>query len=108
MTPRGIVTALLFAWLALPGAASAEPLQADIGKLSAGMPKDVTGYISRRVQCNHWDKLEAHHKASRREIDAAQVKLHCDGLEWEEKILCRKHARDKLILKRIDLARDYS
>jgi len=86
----------------------AEKAPADIARLSAGMPRDVAGFIARRVQCNRWDEIEAHRKAPQREIDAAQVKLKCDALEWEEKVLCRKHARDKLVLKRIALAREYT
>lgn len=86
----------------------AEKAPADIAQLSAGMPRDVAGFIARRVQCNRWDVIEAHHKAPQREIDAAQVKLKCDALEWEEKVLCRKHARDKLVLRRIALASEHS
>jgi hypothetical protein len=83
---------LMILWLA----AAAAPLP----------PADVTAFLSRREQCEHWGGEEAYDKARGKQIDAAMRRLRCDTMDADEARLRRLYVRTPKITALLDAAAD--
>ena len=47
----------------------------------AWTPPDITAYVQRRMQCNHWSGKKPYDKARLAEINRAVAKLNCRALD---------------------------
>jgi hypothetical protein len=92
----GPLATLLAAPLLGPLAVRAEP----------ALPGDVTAYVTRLRDCNHWGGEEATDAARGRAIAAAVKRLRCDAAEADGRTLRRRHRGDPAVLKALDGARD--
>lgn len=73
---------------------------------AAWVPTDIAAYVQRRTQCNHWAGEEPYDQARRGQIARAMTKLHCTGLDADEKKLRRRYAHAPAQLQQIDAAKD--
>lgn len=92
----GPLATLLAAQLLGPQAVRAEP----------ALPGDVTAYVTRLRDCNHWGGEDATDAARGRAIAAAVKRLRCDDAGAYGQSLRRHHRGDPAVLKALDRARD--
>ena len=92
----GPLATLLAAPLLWPLAVRAEP----------ALPGDVTAYVTRLRDCNHWGGEDATDAARGRAIAAAVKRLRCDDAEADERTLRRRYRGDPAVPKALDRARD--
>ncbi len=79
---------------------------ADVEQLIKHMPKAVSSYISRRVECNHWGGEEAYNHERAKQIEKAVKPLRCDRLDSDEKDLLAKYQNEPKIIKAIGAAKE--
>ncbi|WP_337270335.1 hypothetical protein [Oryzifoliimicrobium ureilyticus] len=66
------------------------------------LPFDVTAFLDRRAQCQHWSGEEPYDAERAKQIEVALQKLHCDRLDADEAWLRRQHARNMGVIKALD------
>ena len=99
---RGVVGLLALGALSLTGSACGAgdaPAAATAAASSArGSPRDVSNFIARREQCDHFRGEEAH-DAKRRATLEAKLKEFCTGTDAELAALKKKYSADKAVHK---------
>jgi hypothetical protein len=72
-----------------------------VKKITNGQPKDVTEFIERLVECNHWAGEEPYDRERAEQIRKAVENARCDSLVSEEKVLQIKYKKIKKVLDAI-------
>lgn len=62
-----------------------------LGKFASPDPKDVSDWLKRHEECQHWAGEEPYDKARAEEIAKAVQKIRCDRLEEEAEVLIKKY-----------------
>jgi len=73
----------------------------EVKALQSGMPQDVSSFISRVAECNHWGGEEPYDKERAEFISKAVDNLRCSKLEADEKYLRGKYQDKSKILNSI-------
>jgi hypothetical protein len=77
-----------------------------LAELTRDLPSNVSEFVYRRVDCNHWAGEDPYDEERREQIKKALGRLRCDVLEQDE-IVLRKHvAGNSRALGAIEAARD--
>jgi hypothetical protein len=87
-----------------PSSTQADDLQGAV----AAAPKDVSAYVARKANCNHFLGEEPYDKARAAELNKAMRELKCSTLDRDEARLRRRYAKAPAMLKLIDEAADLS
>jgi len=80
--------------------------QATMDALTRGSPRDVSDFIVRRVDCNHWAGEEAIDDERRQEIQDAMDRLNCQAIDEDERSLRHSYANNPKVLRALDEARN--
>ena len=96
---------LLLTGLAVPGEAKADT-EDIMHALTQGMPADVSDFIYRRVECNHWEGEEPYDAERAGEIEAATLRLGCEDLPQQEQSLREFYSGEPTVLESLYKATD--
>jgi hypothetical protein len=88
--------------------AMAADYQSTIDALTRGLPIDVSEFIVRRVDCNHWAGEEPYDDERAKDIRDAMAKLGCQTIGQDDSALRRVYAGNAKVLKALDDAQKLS
>jgi hypothetical protein len=97
----GALLTALAALLAVPSST-----EADLITRVERAPKDVSSFIERRADCNHWLGEVPYDDARAAEIARAIRQLRCAGLERDESKLRRRYRQQPVLLRLLDETAD--
>ena len=69
---------------------------------AAKLPADVTAFLDRRVNCDHWTGEEPYDAERRAEIEAAIRQFRCVTIERDEVRLRKLHAKNRAVVVALD------
>jgi hypothetical protein len=90
--------------LAVP--ASASDYSDAVLRLTENQPAEVTDFVVRRIECNHWRAEDTAGGARLREINAELGALRCERADADEAALRRRYAGDRNVGWALDEVRD--
>ena len=77
----------------------------EVRHITDGQPRDVTAFIERTVECNHWGGEEPNDKERAAQIRTAVERAQCDRLNSDEQALKHKYRGKKKVFEAIEKAK---
>ena len=102
---KSFLLALLLIGMVVPGEATANT-EDIMHALTQGMPADVSDFIYRRVECNHWEGEEPYDAERARDIEEATLRLDCKALPQQEQYLRQQYSGEEGVLESLEKATD--